>query len=256
MTINRTPPPCVPRPIACRGAVTAAAPAHRQADAPRHPYARWERLRRLAGRGATKVASVALAISIVTASTTVLAAPLAVRVTDPAGRPLQDAVVAVYLRGAHTSAAAGTTAQLAQHHRQFEPRLLVVQTGTAVHFPNLDTVRHHVYSFSAIRKFELKLYSGTPAAPVIFDRPGTATLGCNIHDQMSAWVLVVDTPLFARTDANGRVTLEVPAGDHLVQGWHASQGETAVPVLQALRMPATATTLEVKLDGADAAQRP
>jgi plastocyanin len=217
----------------------------------RHPPRRY-RLQRIACR----YAAIAIIVGAAVTGTPVRAAPLSVRVTDPAGKPLQDAVVAVYLRGAHTTAPAGTTAQIAQHDRQFQPRLTVVQTGTAVHFPNQDTVRHHVYSFSAIRKFELKLYAGTPAAPVIFDRPGTATLGCNIHDRMSAWVLVVDTPLFARTDADGRVTLDVPAGDHLVQGWHASQGEAAVPVLRALHMAPTAATLEISLGGADAVQRP
>jgi plastocyanin len=215
-------------------------------------------LGQIARRRASIAAIAAIAIIVGTAvtGTPVQAAPLSVRVTDPAGKPLQDAVVAVYLRGAHTTAPAGTTAQIAQHNRQFQPQLTVVQTGTAVHFPNQDTVRHHVYSFSAVRKFELKLYAGTPAAPVIFDRPGTATLGCNIHDRMSAWVVVVDTPLFARTDVDGRVTLDVPAGEHLVQGWHASQGEAAAPVLQALHMAPTAATLEISLGGADAAQRP
>ena len=66
--------------------------------------------------------------------------------------------------------------------------LLIVQTGTAVNFPNFDTVRHHVYSFSPIKVIDIKLYSGTPTEPVVFDKPGVAALGCNIHDRMSAYV--------------------------------------------------------------------
>ena len=85
--------------------------------------------------------------------------------------------------------------QIAQAKRQFSPRVTVVTVGTPVTFPNFDTVRHHVYSFSPVKTFELKLYAGVPNAPVVFDKPGIAVLGCNIHDQMAAWVVVVDTPL-------------------------------------------------------------
>jgi hypothetical protein len=122
-----------------------------------------------------------------------------------------------------------------------------VQTGTAVSFPNFDTVRHHVYSFSPIQKFELKLYAGTPAAPVRFDKPGTAVLGCNIHDRMSAWVHVVDTALFTKTDASGKATLEVPAGDHRLRTWHYLQAEPGLPLEQALHVSAGATQATVKL---------
>ncbi|MBV8500718.1 MAG: methylamine utilization protein [Paucibacter sp.] len=149
------------------------------------------------------------------------ALPWTVQVKNAAGQPLVDAVVAVELRGkpSHTTSA---KAEMGQRDRQFTPQLLVVQTGTAVSFPNFDTVRHHVYSFSPIKSFEIRLYAGTPAAPVTFDKPGVATLGCNIHDRMSARIVVVDTPLFARTDAKGQATLDLPPGDHELQVWHAT----------------------------------
>lgn len=156
-----------------------------------------------------------------------LAAPLAaqalpwvVQVRSGAGEPLVDAVVAVELRGQAARAAAGAKADMAQRERQFQPFVLVVQTGTAVNFPNFDTVRHHVYSFSPVKTFDLKLYSGTPAEPVLFDKPGVATLGCNIHDKMSAHIVVVDTPVFAKTDAAGQVRLDLPAGEHVLKTWH------------------------------------
>ena len=176
-----------------------------------------------------------------------LAAALTVTVTDGAGRPLTDAVVSVLLRGTPVAAAAGTTAQLGQRERQFQPRVSVVQTGTSVAFPNFDTVRHHVYSFSPIRKFELKLYAGTPVAPVVFDKPGTAVLGCNIHDRMQAWVHVVDTPIFGKTDAAGKVVLDVPAGEHLVRAWHEVLEETGVPVQLRVLVGAAATQAAVTL---------
>jgi hypothetical protein len=111
---------------------------------------------------------------------------------------------------------------MAQRERQFQPALLIVQTGTAVSFPNFDVVRHHVYSFSPIKVIDVKLYSGTPSEPIVFDKPGVATLGCNIHDRMSAHIVVVDTPLFAVTDASGSARFDLPAGEHRLKLWHPS----------------------------------
>ena len=172
---------------------------------------------------------------------------MTVSVTDVDGKPLAGAVVYVLVRGAKTVAEPGTGAQIAQRERQFTPQVTVIQTGTSVSFPNFDTVRHHVYSFSPIQKFELKLYAGTPAAPVVFDKPGTAVLGCNIHDRMSAWVHVVDTPLFAKTDAAGQATLEVPTGEHRLRAWHPFLPEPGVPLEQVLRMNGGATAAAMRL---------
>lgn len=162
------------------------------------------------------------------------AAPLNVSVTDAAGQPVENAVVTVQVAGAPRTAPAGSAAQVAQQGRQFVPQVSIVQTGTAVSFPNLDSVRHHVYSFSPVKPFELKLYAGTPSAPVVFDKAGTAVLGCNIHDRMSAWVVVVDTPYFARTDAAGQARIELPDGEHRLRAWNPMQAEAA-PVERAVR---------------------
>ena len=163
------------------------------------------------------------------------AAPLVVTVTDAAGKPLEGAIVTVAIAGAAKVAAAGTTAQMAQQNRQFAPQVIVVQAGTAVSFPNFDTVRHHVYSFSPVKPFELKLYAGTPSAPIVFDKLGTAVLGCNIHDRMSGWVVVVDTPYFAKSDGAGHARIEVPDGEHLLRAWHPQQSDTAAPVERRVR---------------------
>ena len=165
-----------------------------------------------------------LALAVLT-SAHASAAALTVAVTDAAGKPLEGAVVTVSVAGAAKVAVAGTKAEMAQQNRQFSPRTLVVQAGTSVLFPNLDSVRHHVYSFSPVKTFELKLYAGTPSAPVLFDKVGTVVLGCNIHDRMTGWIVVVDTPYFGKTDAGGQARIEVPDGEHLVHVSHPLQAE-------------------------------
>jgi len=163
------------------------------------------------------------------------AAPQTIIVINDAGQPVGQAAVSVYVKGARTTAAPGVTANMAQKGRAFQPTVLAVQTGTPVLFPNFDTVRHHVYSFSAAKKFEIKLYSGTPAAPVVFDKAGTATLGCNIHDQMLGYIHVVDTPHFGVTGSDGQLNLDLPAGEHRVQIWWPALGETNPGVEQILK---------------------
>lgn len=178
------------------------------------------------------------------------AAPLSVTVTGPQGQPLAGAAVSVVMKGAPVPTRTARV-ELAQRNRSFVPGMLVVQTGTAVHFPNFDTVRHHVYSFSPIKTFEIKLYAGTPAAPVVFDRPGTAVLGCNIHDQMSAFVHVVDTPHFGQTDAAGRIVLELPPGEHRLQVWHPMLGAEGAAQTQWVKLPAAGTAAAVALKPGD-----
>lgn len=164
------------------------------------------------------------------------ALPLTIEVVDERDRPLEHAVASVYVKGAPTRAPAGTGADLGQRNKSFAPYVLAVQTGTAVSFPNFDTVRHHVYSFSTIRAFEIKLYVGTPVAPVVFDKAGTAVLGCNIHDQMAAFVHVVDTPYFGRSEADGRVQLDTPAGEHRVRVWHPRMQAGGAPVERTIKV--------------------
>ena len=139
--------------------------------------------------------ALATALALAAACGGVQAASVSVFVSDPAGKPLLDAVVMLEPATGKLPVAPMAGVQIAQVKRQFAPQVSVVTVGTPVTFPNDDTVRHHVYSFSPVKTFELKLYAGVPNAPVVFDKPGIAVLGCNIHDQMVAWVVVVDTPL-------------------------------------------------------------
>ena len=168
------------------------------------------------------------ALAAVTQSTD--AATVSVVVSDAESRPLGDAVVMLEPTSGRLAVSPMGGVQIAQVHRQFAPQVTVVTVGTPVTFPNNDTVRHHVYSFSPVKTFELKLYAGVPAQPVVFDKPGIAVLGCNIHDQMVAWVVVVDTPLHARSAASGRARIDgVAPGSYRLRVWHSSLMEGAPP---------------------------
>ncbi len=171
-----------------------------------------------------------------------------VHVTDAAGKPLAQAVVFLESREAKAAVKPGPGAEIAQADRQFVPQVTVVPVGTAVNFPNRDTVRHHVYSFSAVKKLEIKLYVGTPTAPVVFDQPGVAVLGCNIHDKMAAWVVIVETPWFGQSGAEGRVGwAQVPPGNYRLRSWHPSLAPGAPAADQALKVGTAAVQVAVRL---------
>jgi plastocyanin len=147
------------------------------------------------------------------------ATTLLVDVRDVRGAAVPDAVVYAVPR-ARRPPPPSRGAVLDQKNRMFVPGILPIQTGTAVTFPNSDNVRHQVYSFSPAKRFQLPLYAGTPATPVVFDKPGVVTIGCNIHDQMSAYIVVVDTPYFALTP-EGRAELPgLPEGAYDVRVWY------------------------------------
>ncbi|KQP12718.1 methylamine utilization protein [Pseudorhodoferax sp. Leaf267] len=182
-------------------------------------------------------------------STAAHAAGLQVQVQDDAGKPLADAIV--FLESAQAKAAVKPLHlfEIAQASRQFAPQVNVVPVGTAVTFPNRDTVRHHVYSFAPV-KFELKLYIGTPASPVVFDKPGIAVLGCNIHDTMAAWVVIVETPHYGRASADGKLALnDVPPGNYRLRVWHQNLPVGAPPTDQPLALAAAGGAVTVKVAG-------
>lgn len=141
--------------------------------------------------------------------------------------PLERASAAAFSKDAAASsndAAASSegrpTAVMDQVDNAFVPHVLVVQTGTDVAFPNSDSVSHHVYSFSDPKRFELPLYKGNQHPPLRFDTPGIVVLGCNIHDGMLGYILVVDTPWSAVTGADGNARLDgLPEGAYAVHVW-------------------------------------
>jgi plastocyanin len=115
------------------------------------------------------------------------------------------------------------TESVDQVDKQFVPYVKVIFAGSTIRFPNSDNIRHQVYSFSPAKKFELPLYTGAQAQPVLFDKTGVVVLGCNIHDWMIGYVYVSETPFFAKTGAAGTALLaDLPAGDFLIRVWHPS----------------------------------
>jgi plastocyanin len=181
---------------------------------------------------------------IASASPFAHAAELTVTVDD-GKTPLADAVVSV-----HSPAAAllakPAKAVMDQRNMMFAPTVLPVTAGTLVRFPNSDNIHHSVYSFSPAKRFELPLYAGVSAEPVLFDKTGVVTLGCNIHDWMVGYIVVLDTPYFVKTAADGKAHLDLPAGTYQLEVWHpqvvgAASAETVVladgaPVVRAAHL--------------------
>jgi plastocyanin len=151
-----------------------------------------------------------------------VAAPLAVRVVDASGRPVRDAVVTLYPAGnAARPARPGGRFVVSQKNIQFHPFLTIVPVGADVSFPNFDPTKHHVYSFSPAKRFELKLFAKDQSRTIHFDRPGVVALGCNIHDQMSAFIVVTDSAWTARTNAQGFAAFaDAPNAPGRVTVWH------------------------------------
>ena len=151
------------------------------------------------------------------------AGDLTVSVRGADGKPVPDAVVMVYPNGQPTKGPIKFpwAYRVAQQNIQFSPFMLVVPVGADVQFPNLDKVRHHVYSFSPGNKFEIKLYGHEENRTAKMSTPGVVAIGCNIHDKMVSFIRVVDTAYAGKTDANGVVTVrDVPAGAVTAKVWH------------------------------------
>jgi plastocyanin len=163
-----------------------------------------------------------LALLLLISGVPAAAAELVVTVRQPNGAPVANAVVSLYPGGrpAPLAPPAGVY-KVAQKDTQFHPFVLVVPVGATVAFPNYDAFRHHVYSFSPAKRFELKLFAREQNRTVRFDKAGVVPLGCNIHDQMTAFLKVSDTGLAALTDGSGRaVFADAPSGAVVAQVWH------------------------------------
>lgn len=154
------------------------------------------------------------------------AASLTLTVHNVNDQPVAQAVAALIpLDAAELSSPA--MAMMDQRNNTFVPGVLAIRTNTLVHFPNSDDVRHHVYSFSPAKRFELRLYHGHTAEPVLFDQPGQVVLGCNIHDSMLAYIYVVDSEHFGVTDARGNLLIKnLPAGEYRMEIQHPALAET------------------------------
>jgi plastocyanin len=168
-------------------------------------------------------ARITLSIMLALAARVCNAADVQATILDVSGKPVVDAVFIA--SSANTASRASpqsnhATAIMDQMNKEFVPEILVIRTGTAVLFPNSDSVAHQVYSFSPVKRFELPLYRGRPHPPQTFDRPGVVTVGCNIHDHMVGYIVVTDSPYFGQADVQGRATLKgLAPGTYHISVW-------------------------------------
>jgi hypothetical protein len=169
------------------------------------------------------------------------AAALDLVVRDSAGKAVPHAVIMVDIPGLPArNLRFPWPYVVTQRNIQFTPFVLIVPVGAQVSFPNQDKVRHHVYSFSKAKRFELKLYGRDEHQSVLFDKPGPVPLGCNIHDSMAGFIMVVDTPFAAQTDASGRASLpNLPAGNARLRVWHPYAQVPGGQLVQPLAIPAS-----------------
>jgi plastocyanin len=155
------------------------------------------------------------------------AATLVITVQTSDGHPLQGAVVTAHPLDGPARKPQPIKAVMDQVNRAFAPDLLVIPVGSAVTFPNSDSVSHQIYSFSPPKRFQLPLYRGTPYPPVHFDLAGVVTLGCNIHDEMVGYLVVTDAPYYGRTDPKGAWSNELTRGRYRITIWHPRMRDEA-----------------------------
>ena len=173
------------------------------------------------------------------------------------GKPIANAVVFVQEPAALQPAAASSPAIMDQFNKTFVPEMLPIAVGTQVRFPNRDQIRHHVYSFSRPKRFELPLYKGEDAPPVLFDKPGVVKIGCNIHDWMSAIILVLPNEHFAVTREDGTFALPgLGAGTYTITAWHAQSRDKTEDVAQHITLADQDSQLSFKLSLAPVRSRP
>ena len=177
-------------------------------------------------------------------------------VTNMDGAGVADAVVFVQAP-APAPDKSGRMQIVDQVNKTFVPGLLPIVVGTSVRFPNHDQIHHHVYSFSPAKTFELPLYKGEDAAPVLFDKVGVVKIGCNIHDWMSGVILVLPTPHFAVTDSAGHFVLEdLPNGTYTLVAWHALSKLKPDETAQSVAVGRDVPNVSFKLPLAPARPRP
>jgi len=164
----------------------------------------------------------------VTAEVTVTKPGTAAHQRGATGNRADESQVVVWLTPLDAPAPKGTAGtadgkvpQLVQRNKSFEPHLIVVQVGSLIQFPNKDPFFHNIFSMYDGKRFDLGLYEAGTSRSVRFDRPGVSFLFCNIHAEMSAVVIVVDTPYFAMSDRNGHLMIpHVPDGRYQMHVWY------------------------------------
>jgi plastocyanin len=137
--------------------------------------------------------------------------------------------------------------KLDQINLTFVPHVLPVLVGTTVAFPNSDEIRHNVFSPGPLSKFDLGSYPRKQVRYQVFDKPGAVTLLCNVHVEMSAFVIVTETPYFAVTDAAGKYKLkDVPPGKYVLKVWHERARPSSVEIVVGESGIVTAPLIDLK----------
>lgn len=153
------------------------------------------------------------------------AGSILVSVNDQYGESVFDAVVYVQsINGQVPESLPQAAVIIDQRDEMYVPHVRATTIGSFIDFPNSDVVQHHVYSFSEAKTFELPLYLDAPVQPVLFDKAGLVVLGCNIHDHMRGYVLVLDTPYFAEVAEGSGLIENVAAGNLEIKLWHPRLG--------------------------------
>jgi plastocyanin len=181
------------------------------------------------------------------------AAEVSFKLTDHTGAPVADAVASLVPLDAPVKISPpASSLEISQSGQEFSAYVTPVLVGTTVIFPNRDSVAHQVYSLSPAKKFTFPLYKPGAEPTVVFDQPGVIALGCNIHDWMSAYVVVLATPWFARTNADGAALIAaVPPGRYRAEIWHPRLAKTEtreLTVVADAAPPPVALTLALKPD--------
>lgn len=176
-------------------------------------------------------------------------ASVRVQVVDDKGMPVRDAVVELHhARGASGPIRFPWKMGMAQKGLQFTPGTLVVAKGSTVAFPNLDQVRHSIYSFSKPARFEIDLYGRDQTRTQSFPITGSVKLGCNIHDEMRGYIRVTDTPFAGKTDHNGYIILAgMAAGNASITVWHPQLRSPANEMKSAFIVSGAAQVHKIKV---------
>lgn len=159
-----------------------------------------------------------------------LAGEVSFLIKDKKGETASNAVITLRpLFEADWSNMAPGVGVMNQRRAMFRPFVLAVRANTPISFPNLDQFRHQVYSFSKAKRFELRLYGKDESKNITFDNTGVVSLGCNIHDNMLAYIYVTDHPYFTETNAKGEAILsDVREGEYELTVWHPDQKKRKV----------------------------
>jgi plastocyanin len=192
--------------------------------------------------------AVLLAVSLMTAGAA-LATSVSLVVLQRGKEPLTGVVLTAEPESGKPPVPAPQKAVVDQMDLSFVPDVTVIPVGSSVSFPNSDRVSHQVYSFSTARRFQLPLYRGQPHAPVVFDQPGIVTLGCNIHDNMVAFVVVTSAPYFGRTDDKGEWKIpNLPEGLYRIRLWHPLLKDPTKMLERPMRIEAGNSEITLKIE--------